>query len=127
MSRGVWALYWAQEQEEAGKSFSGTNIYEIAPDAPGWAEKWAEKLAGSICHLNGNLTLDHLYLTALEAGFPRDREAFGYNLGMQAIGSEVHWTDDISVGPDTPKILVPSYEFYEGAERSEPDVRFARP
>jgi hypothetical protein len=124
MSRSVWASHWAQVQEDNGESFSGMNIYEIAPDTPSWAEKWAEKLADSICHLNGNLTLNDIYLDAQDAGFPRDREAFGLCLAMQAIGSGVHWTDDVSTGPDTPQILVPSFEFYKGAERSEPDVRF---
>ena len=124
MARGVWADHWAHEQEEAGESFSGMDIYEAAPDAPTWAERWAEKLASSIVALNG-APLDSLYRAAKTAGFPKDRETFGFYLGMQAVGHGVNWNDDISVGPNTPTILVPDYEFYEGAERNQPDVRFA--
>jgi hypothetical protein len=124
MARGVWADLWATEAEEAGESFSGVDIYDAAPDAPDWAEAWAKKLAAAICHLNGDQKLDALFRAAKEAGFPRDREAFGYYLGMQAVGHGVHWTDDVPFTNSKPKILVPSYEFYEGAERSEPDLRF---
>jgi hypothetical protein len=123
MARGVWASHWANEQEEAGESFSGQDIYEAAPDAPTWAEKWAKKLASSICHLNGDRPLDLLFREAQQAGFPRDRETFGFYLGMQAVGHGVHWTDDVPFKNERPEILVPSYEFYEGAERSEPDTR----
>ena len=128
MARGVWAIHWADELEEAGesRSLSGQDIYEIAPETPAWAEKWAKKLAGSICHLNGDRSLDMLFREVKQAGFPRDQESFGYYLGMQAVGSGVHWTDDVPFGNSKPKILVPSYEFYEGAERSEPDLRFVR-
>ena len=122
MARGVWADYWANEQEEAGESFSGQDIYEAAPDAPEWAEKWARKLASSILRLNGD-SLDSLYKKARDVGFPKDRETFGFYLGMQAVGHGVAWDDDVPAGHDL-KILVPSYEFYEGAERSEPDTRF---
>jgi hypothetical protein len=124
MARGVWADYWAQEQEEAGESFSGQDIYAAAPDAPTWAEKWAKKLANSIIHLNGDVSLDTLFKAARQAGFPKDRETFGFYLGMEAVGHGIHWTDNVPHSDEIPKILVPDYEFYEGAERSEPDLRF---
>jgi len=124
MARGVWADHWAQEKEEAGVSFSGRDIYEAAPEAPSWAEKWAKRLANSISALNGNVSLNRLYLAAKEAGFPKDRETFGFYLGMEAVGHGVNWTDDIS--GEHPEILVPDYEFYEGAEKHDPDTRFVR-
>jgi len=126
MARGVWADHWATEQEENGESFSGQDIYEAAPNAPAWAEKWARKLASSISHLNGDVPLDMLFRSAQQAGFAKDREAFGFYLGMEAVGHGIHWTDDVPSSDDVPKILVPNYEFYEGAERSEPDLRFVR-
>lgn len=124
MSRGVWASHWSNEQEEKGRSFSGRNIYEIAPKTPAWAVKWAKKLAGTIHDLNG-LTIDELFEMAQASGFDKDREAFGFYLGMQAVGSGIHWTDDIP-HLDTPKILVPDYQFYPGAEKSDPDIRFVK-
>ena len=124
LARGPWADAWASEQEEKGRSFSGMDLYEVAPEAPRWAEKWAKKLASSIVALN-HLSLDDLYAVACEAGFQKSEETFGFYLGMQAVGHGVAWTDDLSAR-DTPKILIPSYEFYHGAENSEPDLRFVK-
>ena len=117
MARGPWADHWATEQEEQGESFSGMDIYELAPDAPNWAEKWAQHLADAIMSLNKR-TLEELYKIAQQAGFSRDREAFGFYLGMQSIGHGITWHDDFNTDV---KILLPSGEFYEGAK---PDLRF---
>ena len=125
MSRGVWASHWADEQEEKGKSVrGGTDLYEVAPKTPGWAMKWANKLAGTIQHLNG-IEVDELFEMARNAGFKKDKESFGFYLGMQAVGSGVHWTDDLTA-VETPTILVPDYEFYKGAELHDPDIRFVK-
>jgi hypothetical protein len=123
MARGPWADTWASEQEEKGRSFSSMDLYEVAPEAPRWTEKWAKKLASSIVALN-QLSLDDLYAVACEAGFQKSEETFGFYLGMQAVGHGIAWTDDIS--GNAPKILIPSYEFYHGAENSEPDLRFVK-
>ena len=123
MARGVWSLMWADEQEERGRSLSGMDIYEEAPDAPDWAERWAGRLATCILRINKR-SPEELYEEAVRAGFHKNRETFGYYLGMQAVGHGVHWTDDVPYSKDRPEILVPSYEFYEGAEQGEPDTRF---
>ncbi len=46
--QGVWADFWASEQEEKGRSFSGCDLLEVAPKAPRWALKWAKDLAVQI-------------------------------------------------------------------------------
>ena len=110
MARGPWADYWAQEQEERGRSFSGVDIYEAAPDAPEWAEVWAQRLAEEVVRLNG-ASLDALYREAVTEGFAKNRETFGFYLGMQSIGHGVSWNDDIS-GANL-EIMLPRLEFYK--------------
>lgn len=124
MARGPWAVHWANEAEEAGESFSGVDLYEIAPKTPRWAEKWARRLADSIAGLN-QASLSELYQHAVSVGYSRDKESFGYHLGMQSTGEGVSWSDDSSAGHHG-DILLPYYVFYEGAETHDPDIRFAR-
>jgi hypothetical protein len=111
MARGPWADYWAQAQEEEGRSFSGVDLYEAAPDAPEWAEVWAQKLCEEIVRMNDSTSLDSLYRAAVREGFTKNRETFGFYLAMQSIGHGVAWDDDIS-GADL-KIALPHTEFYE--------------
>jgi len=119
MARGPWALYWADREEEKGSSFSGVDIYEAAPEAPAWAKKWARELADKIVLLNTDRRgrrserpgLDGLYEEAVAEGFAKDGEAFGYYLGMQAVGAGVRWDDDVS-GTNL-EISVPYDEFYQ--------------
>jgi hypothetical protein len=123
MARGPFAILWANEQEEKGRSFSGVDIYSAAPNTPRWAHTWAKKLGKVISELNGS-TLSELYSAAQDVGYHNKAESFGYHLGMQATGEGVDWTDDVAGGADL-KILVPSYEFWgPGCEKSEPDTRF---
>ena len=124
MARSVWACLWGDEQEELGENLSGVDLYEDAPETPNWAEKWATKLADCIVRINNGRELSQLYFMAQQSGFTRDMETFGSYLGMEAVGSGLHWTDSLSSGQTPLPILVPAYEFYEGAERSEPDIRF---
>lgn len=120
MSRGPWAVHWANREEERGKSFSGMDIYEAAPKAPRWAQKWARDLADKVVEANGGTSLADLYQAAASDGFAKDDETFGFYLGMQATGAGVRWDDDISPNT-TVTIRVPSAEFYQGAR---PDMRF---
>lgn len=120
MARGPWAIQWANEQEEAGESFSGQDIYEAAPEAPRWTKKWARDLADAITSANGIASLEELYQAAVSDGFAKDRETFGYYLGMQAQGHGVSWDDDHSADL---VIRVPSMELYEGAR---PNLRFMK-
>lgn len=113
--RGPWVDQWATEQEEAGESFSGMNLDELAPATPAWAKKWGREVADKIVKANKvvrgrPVTLDFLYQMVKEAGYPHDREHFGYHLGMQAAGHGVSWSDDCKLPHDA--IEVPHYEFY---------------
>ncbi len=110
--QGVWADYWAMEEEEKGASFSGCNLIDVAPKAPKWALKWAKDLAAQIRHLNGGATLEQLYGFACDMGYPNDAEHFGYHLGMQSVGHGVSWTDDIKGRPTEELIKLPRTEFY---------------
>jgi len=109
---GVWADYWAMQEEEKGKSFSGMNLIDVAPKPPAWARKWAKKAADEIVRLNGSKYLDKLYQIAEECGYQNDKEHFGYHLGMQVVGHGVSWKDDADSGCRD-KIKLPYHEFYE--------------
>lgn len=121
IARGPWSDHWATQQEEAGESFSGQDVYDLAPDAPKWARDWAVKLADVLVALN-NRSLADLYQAAVDAGFNRDEESFGVALGLQCSGHGVSWDDDIR-NPSL-KIKYPSTEFYDRV--SSVDTRFIR-
>jgi hypothetical protein len=120
MARGPWASHWAQEEEERGESHGGEDIYETAPPAPKWVKKWAAALGKSISSLNHDVGLEDLYQAARADGFTKDRETFGFYLGMQSVGHGVSWDDDHS---SSITIKVPSMELYEAAR---PDLRFMK-
>lgn len=120
MARGPWAIYWARREEEKGKRFSGTDIYYDSPEAPRWALKWARDLADKVVEVNDGVSLGDLYSAAVADGFVKDKETFGFYLGMQATGEGVRWDDDL-VPNVSITIKVPSAEFYQGAQ---PDMRF---
>jgi hypothetical protein len=111
MAKGPWADAWAQKQEEKGRSFSGQNIYDICPEPPRAAQRWARKLADEIVEANLHLGpgLEGLYLAAREAGFDKSREDFGFYLGCEACGMGISWDDDVSTDL---KIVVPYNEFF---------------
>ena len=110
MARGPWVMHWAREQEEAGESLSGVDVYEAAPSTPRSAVKWAAELGRGILAANHATSLEQLYQAAVAAGFAKDRETFGYYLGAQATGEGVSWDDDVS-GSDL-KIQLPHSEYY---------------
>lgn len=112
---GVWADAWATRQEERGRSFSGQDIMAAAPKPPPRARAWGKKIAGEIVRLNSErhgkpVSLEDLYQAAVGAGYPHDREHFGYHLGMQAVGHGVSFSDDCSLRHDA--IAIPDDEFY---------------
>lgn len=93
---GVWADYWATEQEEKGRSFGGgVNLIDVAPNPPKWAKDWAKRVADKIVELNNNKSLEQIYEMAKKIGYKNDKEHFGYDLGMQTVGHGVSWTDDV--------------------------------
>ena len=120
IGRGPWACQWADEQAEHGASFFGVDIYEAAPENPEWVNTWSGKLADAIVDLNG-CSLFELFTRAVNDGFPKHAETFGYYLGMQADGHGVAWDDDHCAKLT---ILLPYTEMYEGANI---DRRFDHP
>ena len=108
MAKGPWASWWANEQEEKGRSFSQQNIYDLCPEPPPKARKWAKDIFARIEALN-NSTMDLLYGAAMRESFGKDPEAFGFYLGCQASGMGIRWDDDLSTDL---KIKVPQREFY---------------
>jgi hypothetical protein len=119
MARGPWAVHWADREEERGITHSQEDLYEVAPEAPRWAQRWARDLADKVVEVNGGASLADLYQLAVSEGFARDEESLGFYLGMQATGAGVRWDDDLR--GTASKIRVPSCEFYQGAR---PDLRF---
>jgi hypothetical protein len=63
---------------------------------------------------------EQIYRAAQLEGFARDKEVFGYYLGMQSADHGVAWDDDVSGA--SLKIRYPSSEFYEGVR--DIDMRF---
>jgi len=109
---GVWADLWATEQEEKGRSFSGMDIVEEAPNPPAWAKKWGKEIADKIVALN-HKSLEELYQMVVAAGYPHDRDQFGLHLGMQAVGHGISWSDDVSYAKlSHDAIKLPRTDFY---------------
>jgi hypothetical protein len=108
MAKGPWASFWADREEEKGKSFSQQNIYDLCPKPPAKAKAWAKKLALEIITLN-NSSLTDMLTVAQGEGFKGDPEEFGFYLGCQASGMGIAWDDDCSTNV---KFKIPQREFY---------------
>lgn len=111
MAKGPWALEWADREEEKGRSFSGQDIYELAPNPPSDAIAWAEDVSAQLRRLNGVDALEDVYTKASFAGFDKDREVFGMYLGCQIAGHGISWCDDLQPGAER-YIDLPHREFY---------------
>lgn len=109
--RAPWSDWWAREQEERGRSFSGQDVYDAAPGRfPRAAQLWGVRVANEIERMNGT-TLAQLFAEAVQSGYPNDAEHFGADLGLQASGHGVSYMDDMPAGaPDF--IKLPYREFY---------------
>jgi hypothetical protein len=114
LTRALWSDYWAQQQEERGRSFSGQDIYDVAPRAPRWAQQQGRAIADGIVEANGGRSLAELYEVARSYGFSRGgKEGFGSDLGLQSVGHGVSWTDNIPYDPGAASaIRIPHAEFY---------------
>lgn len=96
MARVVFADQWAVRQEEKGRSFSGQDIYDVAPKTPPAAKKWAKLQAAQILRVRPKLpSLTKLFELAQKAGYKRDAESFGAGLGLQIVGHGVSVTDNM--------------------------------
>lgn len=113
MARGVFVSAWADKKEEKGQSFSGQDIYKIAPRTPSYAKKWARDLRETILNLNEAPSLTYLYEFAKSKGYKKKPEDFGFHLGMQSIGHGVGWHDDADYKlTKRDDIKLPHTEFY---------------
>jgi hypothetical protein len=109
IAKGPWALHWAEQQEEQGRTFPGEDLYEICPPPPSDAVRWAEDVAAQLVKMNDVKTLEDLMMIAVENGFAKDEEDFGAYLGCEAAGHGVTWHDDLDCGSI---IKIPDREFY---------------
>lgn len=109
--RGPWSDYWAREQEERGRSFSGEDIYYVAPERmPLDAYRWGFEVADQITKLNG-CSLKKLWELAVVRGYPNSAEHFGVDLGLQSVGHGVGYLDDMPASTRS-FIRLPRREFY---------------
>ena len=109
MAKGPWASWWANEQEEKGRSFSGLNIYDLCPKPPKAAMDWAKSVYAQIFDMNYPNFVTSLFNMAKKEGFSGDAEQFGFYLGCEASGMGISWDDNLSTNL---KIIVPQREFY---------------
>lgn len=115
MAKLAWAVFWANREEEKGRSHSQMEIYDIVPATPPAARKWARNVAREMLALNKAPSLTHIYRVALNHGYQKSADQFGGDLGHQAIGTGINWRDDIPMGhARVPRdaIVVPNSEFY---------------
>lgn len=111
MAKGPWANWWANEQEEKGRSFSQQNIYDLCPEPPPAARKWARDVYEKIAFLNTYFPegMTMIFAKAKSEGFAGNAEEFGFYLGCQVSGMGIAWDDDLSTNY---KIELPHQEFY---------------
>ena len=109
-ARAMFVSAWADAMEEAGESFSGVELMDVAPETPLEAEKAARELARAIEATN-DAQLKELWLQAATASGRHLSEPtvedFGHYSAMAALGHGVAWEDD---HPDV-GIALPSVEF----------------
>jgi len=105
MARAVWALHWADREEEKGHSLSQVDVFDAAPKTPACANKWALRVATDIAQLNGlgyltpYAAMEELYRRAEAANQAKGRRTepahrFGSDLALQVLGHGVSWFDD---------------------------------
>jgi hypothetical protein len=113
MAKAAWVDHWANREEEKGRSFSGQDLWEVAPSRiPSQAKKWAKEVAMRLLLDEKQANLTALYLHAVSTfSYTGDPEKFGYHLGMQAMGHGVSWQDDAK-GAHSSDIHPPYMEFY---------------
>jgi len=108
MARALWVTAWADYEEEAGRTYPGQELMDVAPETPPDAHKAAEMLWSKIKAANRNKEI-----TTPAGGDP---EEFGFYLAMEALGHGVAWTDDHE--PHSYKI--PHFEYvYTGEDEEE--------
>ena len=105
MARALFADAWVAEQEEAGESFSGTEILDVLPETDDEAADEALRFYGQVEGTNRTDMAALLEKAGKADGYrsweeaPADRHGsyawtFGWYVAMQALGSGVSWFDD---------------------------------
>ena len=104
MARTFFVDYWATEEEEAGRTYPGRNLFDVAPDeTPEWALRMARETLVKIEEMNRAMTADiktvaELWEKVVELGAWEntiaDAEDFGYKLAMEVMGHGVGLLDD---------------------------------
>lgn len=125
MARTFFVDYWATEEEEAGRTYPGRNLFDVAPDeTPEWALRMARETLVKIEEMNRAMTADiktvkELWEKVVELGAWEDTiadaEDFGYKLAMEVMGTGVSLLDDPV--PDEARSLIWDFEipFLESA------------
>ena len=105
MARALFIDAWVEEQEEAGESFSGVEILDVAPPTSDDARDEALRFYGSVEQANRS-EMEVLLAKAARADGYRDADeapseshgsyawTFGWYLAMQGLGHGVGWFDD---------------------------------
>lgn len=96
-ARAAFVLSWADHEEEAGRTYPGRDLMDVAPDTPLSAYAWAGELIGQLEALNKKGIHEIGYAAASADGVDWedfDGNDFGHYMAMEALGTGVAWTDD---------------------------------
>lgn len=113
IARAAFVTEWANRQEERGRTFSGKDLYQVAPRTDKHARDWAEGVVERIESLNRKSIVELLYAAAIADGragsVPEDYVfSFGSDIGHQVMGAGVSWFDDHEQFP----LRLPYEEYY---------------
>jgi hypothetical protein len=92
MARAFFVSAWADAQEEAGESFSGMELMDVAPETPNEAYDFAFEKFQEIEAANAGLNLGSFLPPGEEEG-AFDVNEFGHYLAMESMGHGVGWSD----------------------------------
>lgn len=116
MARTFFVDYWATEEEEAGRTYPGRNLFDVAPrETPRWAYRMIEDALAKTEKLNVTAdvkTVEQLWVDAVGLGAWENTlagaEDFGFKLAMQCMGHGVGLLDDPM--PDEAYVMVYDFE-----------------
>lgn len=134
VARTFFVDHWATEEEEAGRTYPGRNLFDVAPEeTPEWAQRMMREAFVKTEEMNRAMTADiktveELWDKMVELGAWRDEEDqardFGFKLAMEILGAGVGLTDDpmpdaalfLIIDFDTPLLETGVYEGIYGGE-----------
>ncbi len=114
IGRTFFVSAWASGREERGQSFSGQEIFDVAPKTPEYMERMGLEYVRTMERAN-QMPMRKMYEQALEkanlSDDPDHRDDFGFLTAMQAMGTGVRWTDDYEDhGLKVPYVEVSQYD-----------------